>query len=162
MADRITVNASDVFKGDTLSDGVRVPVMLLGWLACVSGVFGNVLIITTLLSQPALRSLHNLYIGNLAVADLVVSAYSMPFWLLDLTTGSQPVASAAHCVCNSYVLCWGFSASILTLVTISLNRYLHVCHHPLFVTVSGRLWGFADGIVVVVLVVDALDVLLRH
>ena len=132
------MNASDVFQGDALSEGVRVPVLVLGWLTCVSGVFGNILIITTLLSQPNLRSLHNLYIGNLAMADLLISAYAEPFWLLDLTTGSQPVVNTAHCICNSYVLCWGFSASILTLVTISLNRYLHVCHYPLFVTVSGR------------------------
>ena len=120
------------FSGRPLSEGVRVLVSTLGWLACVSGVFGNVLIISTLLSQPALRSLHNLYIGNLALADLVVVGYCVPFWLLDLALGRAPILNQQHCSANSFLLFLCVNASIYTLVLIGFNRYLCVCHPGLY------------------------------
>ncbi|XP_070184292.1 melatonin receptor type 1A-like [Littorina saxatilis] len=133
-----TMNTSttDPYTGEAINPALSVTLLTIGWVACVSGVLGNVLIIATLLSQPALRSLHNLYIGNLAVADLIISSYSVPFWLLDLGGGRHPVANSAHCVCNAFITCCAFGTSVLTLVVISFNRYLSVCHHALFVRVS--------------------------
>nr|KAG5713727.1 hypothetical protein BaRGS_024354 [Batillaria attramentaria] len=89
---------------DLLVVGVRLTVLTLGWLACVNGIFGNVLIITTLLSQRALRSLHSIFIANLALADLLVVGYVIVFWLLDLSLGYNPVVNDAHCNVNSFVL----------------------------------------------------------
>nr|KAG5713726.1 hypothetical protein BaRGS_024353 [Batillaria attramentaria] len=97
-------DARNQLVGKPLCEGVRVTVVTLGWLACVIGVFGNVLIITTLLSQQALRSVHNIYIANLALADLLVVGYTLPFWLLDLNLGYQPVANMRHCKVNSFIL----------------------------------------------------------
>nr|KAG5713723.1 hypothetical protein BaRGS_024350 [Batillaria attramentaria] len=129
----MSANATSEFVGEPLTEGLRVTVLTLGWLACVNGVFGNVLIITTLLSQQALRSVHNIYIANLAVADLILSGYLLPMWLLDLYLGHHPVLNAAHCLLNSYGLCGTFSASVLTLLAISVNRYVSVCHYHIFI-----------------------------
>ena len=126
------------FTGLPLSASVRVLVSILGWLACVTGVFGNILIITTLLSQPALRSLHNLYIGNLAIADLVVVGYCVPFWLLDLSLGYMPVANQQHCDVNSFTLFVCLNASLYTLVLIGFNRYICVCHPGVYAKIFSK------------------------
>ena len=126
------------FTGQPISASVRVLVSTLGWLACVSGVFGNILIITTLLSQPALRSLHNLYIGNLALADLLIVGYCVPFWLLDLALGYTPVLNQRHCNANSFLLFLCLNASIYTLVLIGFNRYLSVCHAGVYVRLFNK------------------------
>ncbi|KAL8610537.1 hypothetical protein ACOMHN_060457 [Nucella lapillus] len=118
--------------GLPVSEGVREVVLVLGWLCCVSGVMGNILIILTLLTQPSLRSLHNLFIGNLALADLAVVGYCLPFWLLDLLLGHYPVLGPTHCALNAFLLVLGHVASIFTLVLISFNRYLHVCRPSLY------------------------------
>nr|KAG5713724.1 hypothetical protein BaRGS_024351 [Batillaria attramentaria] len=121
-----------MFVGYPLSLGVRATVVTLGWLACANGIFGNVLIISTLLSQQALRSVHNIYIANLALADLLVMGYVVPFWLLDLSLGYQPVVNMAHCEFNASVLSMCIIASIYTLVLIGFNRYLSVCYSSVY------------------------------
>lgn len=126
---------SHEFVGEDLNKVTRVTVLALGWLAWTSGVFGNSFIALTLLSQRALRSAHTIYIANLALSDLVLVGYIMTFWLLDLTRGQHPVLNAQHCIVNASVTCSAFSSSVLTLVTISVNRYLTVCHHHLFIRV---------------------------
>jgi hypothetical protein len=75
------------FQGHPLPETFRVLLLIVGVVAWANGVFGNILIICTLLTQRSLRSLHHLYIGNLAVADLIISVYIVPFWLLDLLMG---------------------------------------------------------------------------
>ncbi|XP_076456378.1 melatonin receptor type 1B-like [Babylonia areolata] len=107
-------------------------ILTLGWLSCVTGVAGNILIILTLLTQPTLRSLHNLYIGNLAVADLAVVGYCVPFWLLDLSLGHHPVVNHQHCITNAFLLVFCTFSSIFTLVFISFNRYINVCHGSVY------------------------------
>jgi hypothetical protein len=79
------------FVGLPVADGVRFFSLLVGWLYCVTGVFGNALILVTLATQRSLRSLHNLYVANLALADVIVVGYCVPFWLLDLSLGYCPV-----------------------------------------------------------------------
>nr|KAG5713728.1 hypothetical protein BaRGS_024355 [Batillaria attramentaria] len=70
----------------------------------IVGVFGNLLVIVTVLTQKALRSAYNLYIVNLAVADLVVCGYTSPFWMLDFHFGYHPVVNRTHCSCNAVIL----------------------------------------------------------
>ena len=106
-----------------MSEGVRVTVLVLGWLACVNGVFGNVLIIVTLLSQQALRSVHNIYIANLALADFLATGYSLLFWLLDLNDLDHSlVRSTYHCNFNAFLHQLCTVASIYTLLCVAFDR----------------------------------------
>jgi hypothetical protein len=88
----VNTTLSNEMVGLPVSDSVRLLALTVGWLYCITGVFGNVLIMVTLLTQRSLRSLHNLYVGNLALADVIVLGYCVPFWLMDLALGYCPVA----------------------------------------------------------------------
>ncbi|PVD37981.1 hypothetical protein C0Q70_00583 [Pomacea canaliculata] len=81
----------------------------------------------------SLHSLHNIYIANLAVADLMVTGYVVPFWVTDLCLGHHPVINDTHCQVNGFLVMICFVVSIYTLVLISFNRYLGVCRHEVFV-----------------------------
>jgi allatostatin receptor len=110
-----------------IAEGPRVLVLVLGWLAWVSGIFGNVLILVTLVSQPSLRChIYNIFIGNLAVADLLVVSYSMLSWLLNMSLGYYPMVDLLHCRINGCFNSMCVLASIFTMVLISFNRYLSV------------------------------------
>lgn len=131
------VNATtNPFVGKPLTWRVQLSVLSLGLLVFISGVIGNVLIMMTLVSQKSLHSVHNIFIANLALADLVMSAYIMPFWLLDLVLGHHPVVNNVHCIVNAFFTHGAFNTALLTIVAISVHRYLCVCRNHLFVKVS--------------------------
>lgn len=126
-------NNTHQFTGIPVSEGVQVTVVLLGCLVALNDVFGNTFIIITVVFQKSLHSLHNIYIANLAVADLMVTGYVVPFWVTDLCLGHHPVINDTHCQVNGFLVMICFVVSIYTLVLISFNRYLGVCRHEVFV-----------------------------
>nr|KAG5713725.1 hypothetical protein BaRGS_024352 [Batillaria attramentaria] len=138
MAASTNFTVADLLVGFEISDGMRVTVLTLGWLACVNGVFGNVLIITTLLSQQALRSMHNIYIANLALADLLVVGYVMVFFLLDLKLGYQPVARNISPDVYVFLL-------LLSFINNSINWIIYGLMNKNFLRGYKRLMGFAPG-----------------
>jgi hypothetical protein len=110
---------------------VSVLIVVVGSLLVVMGVFGNALILLTLSTQRSLRSLHHMYVGNLAVSDLVIVSYVLPYWLADIATGKQ-VVSKLHCRLNAFILFLCLYSSIYSLVLIGFNRYLRVCRPWLY------------------------------
>nr|KAG5699124.1 hypothetical protein BaRGS_014423 [Batillaria attramentaria] len=78
------------------------------------------------------RSFHNLFVANLALADLVILAYWMTFFVLDLLLGYHPVADQVHCRINGFLIATCYVVHTLSLLSISLNRYLHVCRSRLY------------------------------
>jgi hypothetical protein len=107
-----------------VSEGVRVVVLLVGSLLCVTGVFGNVLILVTLVTQRSLRSLHHIYVGNLAVSDLFIMAYILPCWLVDVAMDQRSNSMNCKVVAFLSLMCTFFS--LYSLVFISFNRFLSV------------------------------------
>jgi hypothetical protein len=116
------LEAPDPLKGLPLSEGVRVFLLVVGSLLVVMGVFGNALILLTLSTQRSLRSLHHMYVVNLAVCDLISIAYVLPYWLAGIATGRMPVASLLHCQVNAFIMSLCVYSSIYTLVLIGFNR----------------------------------------
>jgi hypothetical protein len=124
-----------------LSSGVRWLVVVAGSVLCVAGVLGNVLILLALITQRSLRSLHHLYVGSLAVADLIIMAYIVPLWLADLASGHPVLVNQLHCQLNAFMTFTCAFASLYTLVLISANRYLRACHQQMDNRVSStRIW----------------------
>nr|KAG5701021.1 hypothetical protein BaRGS_022732 [Batillaria attramentaria] len=72
----------------------------------LSGVVGNLLLLAVIISvrTVGLRSYHNFLLSNLAVANLLTTAYWVPFIALDLILGYHPVVNNAHCIANAYII----------------------------------------------------------
>nr|KAG5699122.1 hypothetical protein BaRGS_014421 [Batillaria attramentaria] len=78
------------------------------------------------------QSVHKVFIASLALCDLLTLGYWMTYFVLDLYIGRHPVVNMAHCQANAVIVAITFVGSALSLTSITLNRYLHVCHDRLY------------------------------
>lgn len=102
-----TGNGSSLyFVGNKLNKYAACVFIFFGSLEVLSGVAGNSLLLAALLKQASLRlrNVHNLFLANLALADLFILGYWMPFFVFDLLLGYHPVANGSHCVVNGYLM----------------------------------------------------------
>lgn len=75
------------FKGEEIPGDFKLAFLVVGWILVANGIFGNVIIIVTLLTCRTLRSVHNIFIGNLALADLIIESYFATSFLVDIKIG---------------------------------------------------------------------------
>ncbi|CAM1330036.1 CCKAR (predicted) [Pycnogonum litorale] len=102
---------------------IRIP---LYSIIFVMAVIGNSLVIVTLIKNRRMRVVTNVYLLNLAVADLLLGTFCMPFTL----AGSllrEFMFGEIMCKIIPYFQAVSVSVSAWTLVVISLERYFAVC-----------------------------------
>ncbi|XP_058049353.1 cholecystokinin receptor type A [Ahaetulla prasina] len=97
-------------------------------------VLGNTLVITVLIRNKRIRTVTNLFLLSLAISDLMLCFFCMPFTLIpnllqDFIFGSP------LCKITSYFMGVSVSVSTFSLVAISLERYSAICK-PL----QSRVW----------------------
>ncbi|KAK7087603.1 uncharacterized protein [Littorina saxatilis] len=130
-----TVNkTSPDFVGVEIRHAALSAFIAAGIIMIVSGVVGNFLFLAVIFKQfrKYKHRVHILFVANLSLADLVTLGYWFTFFVLDLLLKRHPVVNETHCVVNGVIVATLCVASILFLVSISLNRYLHVCHSHLY------------------------------
>ena len=82
----------------------------------LAGVVGNCLLITVIFKRFLRKQCaHNLFIANLALADLFTLGYWFTFFVTDLILGYHPIVDNAHCVVNGVIIAVLYMASILHL-----------------------------------------------
>lgn len=120
------VNGSAAVGGLVVSaQGVGVGVFLAAFI--LTAVAGNLLVILSVACNRHLQTVTNYFIVNLAVADLLLSAAVLPF---SATMEVLGFWAFGRTFCDVWaavdVLCC--TASILSLCTISVDRYVGVRH----------------------------------
>lgn len=99
-------------------------------VAMLSAVVGNCLLIYIVWRKPEVRSLTSSMFVNMAVADLLVAFFMMPFSIVHLHTNSQWKISGlpADLTCRSFILISYTTsmASILCLVFMAIDRFYAV------------------------------------
>lgn len=101
---------------------VTITIIIIGIL------LGNSLVITSvLLYQRLRRSISNSFIASLAVADLLVAIFVLPFSLADEVMGYWLFGDF---LCRTWLVVdvWFCTASILHLCAISIDRYVAIAH----------------------------------
>lgn len=135
----------------------------LGIVLLVCGVFGNGFLLLVLGTQRSMWKVHNIFIANLTFADLLVVCAGLPFQVLDLLLGVHPVVNILHCQINAFVTCFGFGISVMSLICVSFNRYVKVCHTRYFdrifsvrknAALCGVIWVVTLGLLVPLLYGD--------
>ena len=103
-------------------------------IIAVSGVFGNSLVISVLVKTKALRqSVFGIYIGSLAIADILVTSLCIPVYVMSTSSfQDHPSGLGGDILCKLwtgyFVLFYFAVVSIFTLVAILYERYLAICH----------------------------------
>ncbi|KAK7087608.1 hypothetical protein V1264_021636 [Littorina saxatilis] len=128
----IVETSLDFVSGD-IHDVARAAFIIMGVIMVFGGVIGNCLFLLVIFKQSRRKqSVHILFVANLSLADLVSMGYWFTFFVLDLILNRHPVVNYAHCVANGIIVSTMYLACVSFLVSISLNRYLHVCRSHLY------------------------------
>lgn len=85
---------------------------------------GNTLVCTAIYKNRKLRTKTNYYIVSLAVADIMVGVFSVPYWVYFRLVNPGPDNDAYKVYITYDIMCG--TASIINLVMISLERCLSV------------------------------------
>ncbi|XP_051970555.1 atypical chemokine receptor 4-like [Xyrauchen texanus] len=127
--------------------GVFLPVVYT--LALILGLAGNSLVIFVYLSHKRLRTMTDVFILNLAFADLLL-LLTLPFWAADAVNGWE--IGIAACKITSALYTTNFSCSMLLLACISIDRYRALARGSTAVHAPGRNNANRQRIIVCLLV----------
>ncbi|XP_056287735.1 LOW QUALITY PROTEIN: cholecystokinin receptor-like [Pseudoliparis swirei] len=125
-------NVSCPNGSDVRGPGRRVKEMdsfriLLYCLIFLLSVFGNLLIVVVLVMNKRMRTVTNCFLLSLAVSDLMMAIFCMPFTLIPNIL-EDFIFGAAMCKAISYFMGISVSISTFSLVAIAFERYSAICN----------------------------------
>uniref|UniRef100_UPI0037E9AC12 cholecystokinin receptor n=1 Tax=Semicossyphus pulcher TaxID=241346 RepID=UPI0037E9AC12 len=115
-------------------DGDHTLRILLYSLIFFLSVVGNLLIIVVLTVNKRMRTVTNTFLLSLAVSDLMMAVFCMPFTLIPSIL-KDFIFGATMCKIVSYLMGISVSISTFSLVAIAIERYSAICN-PL----KSRVW----------------------
>ena len=119
----------------------RTKQIMLGYLivtisVTILGIIGNLLVLGTILMDRKLRVLNNIFLANLAVADLFIAGIIHPFTAVGIIRGkdgmfyhTDPEEVTGLCEFLASFCIISCSASVLSIGAVAMNRYIYICHH---------------------------------
>ncbi|XP_061539228.1 cholecystokinin receptor-like [Phycodurus eques] len=108
----------------TEMDTLRIVLYILIFLL---GVFGNLLIIIVLILNKRMRTVTNSFLLSLAISDLMMAIFCMPFTLIPNIL-EDFIFGAAMCKTVAYFMGLSVSISTFSLVAIAIERYSAICN----------------------------------
>lgn len=82
---------------------------------------GNLIVIWLVLAHKRMRTVTNYFIVNLSVADIMVSTLNVIFNFVGMLNGHWPFGTV-YCKISNFIAMISVSASVLTLMAISIDR----------------------------------------
>ena len=108
-------------------NGKDVIYSLITIIGCVIGTIGNTLVIGALLVHTKLRVRSNVFIGNLAVADLCVSLVISPLNIVGVFYSNFYFIHYQLCEFIGFICIISCTASMWNIAAITINRYVAIC-----------------------------------
>ncbi|XP_077156543.1 cholecystokinin receptor type A [Paroedura picta] len=121
-------------RGQRFKDLDQTVRILLYSLIFLLSILGNTLVIIVLIRNKRMRTVTNIFLLSLAVSDLMLSFFCMPFTLIPNLL-KDFIFGSTICKITSYFMGVSVSVSTFNLVAISLERYSAICK-PL----QSRVW----------------------
>uniref|UniRef100_W5NEE2 Mu-type opioid receptor n=2 Tax=Lepisosteus oculatus TaxID=7918 RepID=W5NEE2_LEPOC len=124
-------NLSKCDRADALNKGstpmvIAIIITALYSIVCVVGLVGNVLVMYVIIRYTKMKTATNIYIFNLALADALATS-TLPFQSVNYLMGTWPFGDVLCKVVMS-IDYYNMFTSIFTLTTMSVDRYIAVCH----------------------------------
>ena len=110
-------------------DTIAVSLTILYVITMIVALAGNTLLIYIVWKKPGARNPTSFLFVNMAVADLMVAVFQMPFNIIHFYVfGSSDFFEAYRCRFLYYAVYVSFLASIFCLILMALDRYFAVVH----------------------------------
>ncbi|XP_064174060.1 delta-type opioid receptor-like isoform X1 [Anguilla rostrata] len=124
-------NGSMCDRVDFLNKGstpmvIAIVIAALYSIVCVLGLVGNVLVMYVIIRYTKMKTATNIYIFNLALADALATS-TLPFQSINYLMGTWPFGDVL-CKIVISIDYYNMFTSIFTLTTMSVDRYIAVCH----------------------------------
>uniref|UniRef100_A0A9L0JB62 Mu-type opioid receptor n=1 Tax=Equus asinus TaxID=9793 RepID=A0A9L0JB62_EQUAS len=103
-----------------------ITIMAIYSIVCVVGLFGNFLVMYVIVRYTKMKTATNIYIFNLALADALATS-TLPFQSVNYLMGTWPFGTIL-CKIVISIDYYNMFTSIFTLCTMSVDRYIAVCH----------------------------------
>uniref|UniRef100_A0A4W3HMK5 Mu-type opioid receptor n=1 Tax=Callorhinchus milii TaxID=7868 RepID=A0A4W3HMK5_CALMI len=120
-----TTNSNQSVKNPS-SVIIAIIITALYSIVCVLGLIGNVLVMYVIIRYTKMKTATNIYIFNLAVADALATS-TLPFQNVNYLMGTWPFGNHL-CKLVMSIDYYNMFTSIFTLTTMSMDRYIAVCH----------------------------------
>ena len=117
------------------------------FLICFAALVGNLSLFIIVYKDRNLRTITNMYILNLAVADMLVSVVSMPVTMVTIIQ-QRWVFGDATCSALGFLTILSFIASVMFLGMIAINRYFYVVKWNTYTNTFEKRKAFLYGIMV--------------
>ncbi|XP_064789473.1 delta-type opioid receptor-like [Oncorhynchus masou masou] len=105
---------------------IAIIITTLYSIVCVLGLVGNVLVMYVIIRYTKMKTATNIYIFNLALADALATS-TLPFQSVNFLMGTWPFGDVL-CKIVISIDYYNMFTSIFTLTTMSIDRYIAVCH----------------------------------
>ncbi|XP_030062563.1 atypical chemokine receptor 4 [Microcaecilia unicolor] len=123
-------------------------------VAFIIGVAGNSLVVAVYAYYKKLRTKTDIYIMNLAIADLLL-LFSLPFWVVNAIHGW--VLGTAMCKITSALYTMNFTSGMQFLACISVDRYFAVRDSPNQQKIGKRCWAICFAVWMVAILLSIPD-----
>lgn len=130
-----------------------IEALLLTVIWC-GALFGNILLFVVVAKSRRLQTKANVFILNLAAADLLVSVVSLPITLVTVVSEGW-ILGKEVCLISGFITLLTFVASCMALSMISINRYHAIVHWTTYQATYTRrkcalyvgvVWGITIGL----------------
>ncbi|XP_012932137.2 C-C chemokine receptor type 6 [Heterocephalus glaber] len=102
----------------------RIFVPIAYSLICIFGLLGNILVVTTFAFYKKAKSMTDVYLLNMAIADILF-VLTLPFWAVTHATGKWTFSNAV-CKLMKGIYAINFNCGMLLLACISMDRYIAI------------------------------------
>ncbi|GAU96937.1 hypothetical protein RvY_08304 [Ramazzottius varieornatus] len=132
--------------------GIRLTFVVAMIVFSVAGLFGNLMIIFTILLATDLRTTRNAFLMNLSVSDLVLISIVVPFNVISVLRGGHYWHNRTNlCMFVASICAPACLSAIWSNAGVAFNRYFYICHFgsysKYFSPVKTCLWILAIWII---------------
>ncbi|CAO1425313.1 unnamed protein product [Diamesa hyperborea] len=146
---------SDSYDMGLFNSGFQIVLHIMYITIFIIGVFGNFLVFYVFQSSPRMKTVTNFFIINLAVSDMLMSLFCIPFSFISLFVLQYWPVGEGLCKMVNYIQAISVLVSAYTLVAISGDRYIAIMF-PLKPRITKR---YAKCIIAVVWLIALLTAL---
>ena len=117
---------------DNLSKSEGICVQIVYVIMCFFGTTGNFITIVALVKNPGLRKKSNTkFVVSLSISDMLTCLTIMPIWIV-LVRNSNITFVETICSFSVFFHYATQSTSLITLMAISINKYVMICHKTIY------------------------------